>query len=49
MIGRRMSQHADSPPYVYVIGADKLSSALNTVNETANKNFTNLVFDYTYN
>jgi hypothetical protein len=49
MIGRRDVQHAESPPYVYVIGADKLSSALNTVSETANKHFTNLVFDYTYN
>ena len=49
MIGRRDVQHAESPPYVYVIGADKLSSALNTVSETANNTFTNLVFDYTYN
>jgi hypothetical protein len=49
MIGRRDAKHTESPPYVYVIGADKLSSTLNTVSETANKNFTNLVFDYTYN
>ncbi|HEY5917644.1 MAG TPA: M28 family peptidase, partial [Chryseolinea sp.] len=49
MIGRRDAKHAESPPYVYVIGADKLSSTLNSVSETANKNFTNLVFDYTYN
>ena len=49
MIGRRDAQHAGSPPYVYVIGADKLSSELNRVSETANKNYTGLVFDYTYN
>ena len=49
MIGRRDMKHADSPPYIYVIGADKLSSALNDVSESANKNYTNLIFDYTYN
>jgi hypothetical protein len=49
MIGRRDEKHVESPPYVYVIGADKLSSELNSVSETANKNYTNLVFDYTYN
>ncbi|HET9486531.1 MAG TPA: M28 family peptidase, partial [Chryseosolibacter sp.] len=49
MIGRRDEQHKESPPYVYVIGADKLSSALNTVSESMNSKYTNLVFDYTYN
>jgi hypothetical protein len=49
MIGRSDVKHAESPPYVYVIGADKLSSELNSVSEAANKNYTNLVFDYTYN
>lgn len=49
MIGRRDLKHAESPPYVYVIGADKLSSTLNSVSETANNTYTNLVFDYTYN
>jgi len=49
MIGRRDAQHAGSPPYLYVIGADKLSSELNRVSEAANKTYTNLVFDYTYN
>ena len=49
MIGRRDVEHAESPPYVYVIGADKLSSELNSVSESTNKNYTNLVFDYTYN
>jgi hypothetical protein len=49
MIGRRDQQHHDSAPYVYVIGADKLSSELNRISESANKKYTNLIFDYTYN
>jgi hypothetical protein len=49
MIGRRDEQHKESPPYVYVIGADKLSSTLNSVSESMNRKYTNLVFDYTYN
>ena len=49
MIGRRDMKHSESPPYVYVIGADKLSSTLNNVSESSNKTYTNLIFDYTYN
>jgi len=49
MIGRRDMKHTESPPYVYVIGADKLSSTLNNVSESSNKTYTNLIFDYTYN
>ncbi|HNU42386.1 MAG: peptidase M28 [Bacteroidetes bacterium OLB12] len=49
MIGRRDPQHKDSPPYVYIIGSDKLSSELHTLSEATNKTYTNLVFDYTYN
>jgi hypothetical protein len=49
MVGRRDAQHKDSAPYVYVIGADKLSTELHTLSETVNKTYTNLVFDYTYN
>ena len=49
MIGRRDFNHRDSAPYVYVIGADKLSSELNRVSETINKQYSNLIFDYTYN
>jgi len=49
MVGRRDPQHKDSAPYVYVIGADKLSKELNTLSETTNKTYTNLIFDYTYN
>jgi len=49
MIGRRDFQHNTSAPYVYVIGADKLSSQLNAISEATNKLYTNLIFDYTYN
>lgn len=49
MIGRRDTQHKESAPYVYVIGADKLSTELNQLSESVNKTYTNLVFDYTYN
>ena len=49
MIGRRDLQHQNSAPYVYVIGADKLSAELNTLSETVNKTYSNLIFDYTYN
>jgi len=49
MVGRRDPQHKDSAPYVYVIGSDKLSPELHALSETANKTYTNLVFDYTYN
>lgn len=49
MIGRRDGGHKDSSPYVYVIGSDKLSTELHNINEAANKTYTNLIFDYTYN
>lgn len=49
MIGRRDAQHKDSPPYVYVIGADKLSAELNQISENINATYTKLLFDYTYN
>jgi hypothetical protein len=49
MVGRRDAQHKDSPPYVYVIGSDKLSTELHNLSESVNKTTTNLVFDYTYN
>lgn len=48
MIGRKDKHHADSL-YTYVIGADRLSTALHEINETANKQYTHLQLDYTYN
>jgi hypothetical protein len=49
MIGRLDQKYSDNPNYVYVIGSDKLSSALHQINEEANKKYTNLELDYTYN
>ncbi len=49
MVGRRDPEHSGKPDYVYVIGADKLSSELNEINERNNKEYTKLDFDYLYN
>lgn len=49
MIGRRDEAHADNGNYVYVIGSDRLSTDLHNINEEANKKYTNLVLDYTFN
>jgi Zn-dependent M28 family amino/carboxypeptidase len=49
MIGRVNKEHENNPNYVYVIGADRLSTELHTINETANKSSVNLDLDYTYN
>ncbi len=49
MIGRLDDTHKDNPNYVYLIGSDKLSSQLHKISEQANKTYTNLQLDYTYN
>lgn len=49
MIGRRDDAHKDSNNYIYVIGADKLSSELHLITEEANSKFTNMELDYKYN
>jgi Zn-dependent M28 family amino/carboxypeptidase len=49
MIGRRDKKHQDNPAYIYVIGADRLSSELHNINEEMNRNHTHLELDYTYN
>ncbi|MBL7951367.1 MAG: M28 family peptidase [Flavobacteriales bacterium] len=49
MIGRRDSAHATSPPYIYIIGSDRLSSGLHRANEQANSLYTKLDLDYTFN
>lgn len=49
MVGRVDEKYADNPNYIYVIGADKLSQDLHNINENMNKQYTNLVLDYTYN
>jgi len=51
MIGRTDFKHdsLEVRDYVYIIGSDKLSTTLHTVNEKANAAFTKLELDYTYN
>lgn len=49
MIGRWDPEHAGKEPYVYVIGADKLSSELQEISVRNNEKYTKLEFDYTYN
>ncbi len=49
MIGRLDSKHENNPDYIYLIGSDKLSSSLHAISENANKTYTNLNLDYTYN
>ncbi len=51
MIGRIDPKRTvgDSTNYVYVVGDDKLSSDLHTINEAANKKYTKLELDYKFN
>lgn len=49
MVGRVHSKYEDNPNYIYVIGADRLSTELHKINEAANTKYSNLVLDYTYN
>lgn len=48
MIGRTDDAHTNEN-YVYLIGSDKLSTELHRISEDANKTYTNLELDYTYN
>ncbi|SDS16880.1 Peptidase family M28 [Formosa sp. Hel1_31_208] len=49
MIGRVDDAHSDNEDYVYVIGADRLSTQLHYISEEANEQFTNLELDYRLN
>lgn len=49
MIGRRDTLHPKTNNYVYVIGSDRLSSELHTINEEVNAKYTQLELDYKYN
>ena len=49
MIGRLDEKHANNTNYVYLIGSDKLSSQLHRISENANKTYSNLELDYTFN
>ena len=49
MVGRRDTLHPGTNNYIYVIGSDRLSSELHTINEEANAKYTKLELDYKYN
>ena len=49
MIGRRDQAHAGSNNYVYVIGANRLSTDLDNICTIANTKYTQLELDYKYN
>ena len=49
MLGRKDDKYEDGEEYIYVIGADRLSSALHEVNERVNGQYENLKLDYTFN
>lgn len=49
MIGRLDEKHEKNTNYVYLIGSDKLSSQLHKISEQANKTYTNIELDYTFN
>ncbi len=49
MVGRIDDAHKDNPNYIYVIGADRLSSELHNINEQMNTVHTKMNLDFTYN
>ena len=51
MIGRvdRIYEEKQEENYIYIIGADRLSTKLHYISEAANAQFTNLILDYKYN
>lgn len=49
MIGRRDTLHLTTNNYVYVIGSDRLSTELHTINEKVNNDYLQLELDYKYN
>ena len=49
MIGRIDKAHKKDPNYVYLIGADKLSTELHQVSDSVNTKYTNIHLDYKYN
>ncbi|WP_212000449.1 M28 family peptidase [Chitinophaga sp. HK235] len=49
MIGRVDPEHEHDTNYVYLIGDNKLSSALRPISENANNTFTGFQLDYKYN
>ncbi|WKW45409.1 M28 family metallopeptidase [Myroides sp. JBRI-B21084] len=50
MIGRRdFTYNNNKTPYIYLVGSDKISNELHQISENANKKYTHLKLDYTFN
>jgi Zn-dependent M28 family amino/carboxypeptidase len=49
MIGRRDVEHANTNNYVYVIGADRLSSDLHNITVAQNEKYTKMDLDFKFN
>ncbi len=49
MVGRVDKEHFNKKNYIYLIGSNRLSQDLHKLSENANKSYTNLNLDYTYN
>ncbi len=49
MIGRTDRYHENDDKYIYIIGADRLSTELHYISEAANEQFTQLELDYKFN
>ncbi|MCF6350379.1 MAG: M28 family metallopeptidase [Flavobacteriaceae bacterium] len=49
MVGRVDDRHKDNPNFIYLIGADKISTELHHISEAVNKKYTHLELDYKYN
>lgn len=49
MIGRTDPKRTGDRNYIYLIGADKLSTELHDISEEVNKKYTNVTLDYTFN
>jgi Zn-dependent M28 family amino/carboxypeptidase len=49
MIGRVDDKHQIDSNYIYVIGSDRLSTDLHTINESLNQKYSQLMLDYQYN
>ncbi len=49
MVGRVDKSHKYNPNYLYIIGADRLSTELHYISEVVNETFFNIKLDYKYN
>ncbi|MGY3088276.1 hypothetical protein ACVWYF_001309 [Hymenobacter sp. UYAg731] len=49
MVGRTDRKHSAKRHFVCIVGSDKLSSELHTINEAANRDYTHLELDYHFN